>query len=88
MQRLTAAGGPVRLGEYRANSVLRGQPVECRHGEVRRAGEAQPQRRVGAQGSKSRRRSAKVVACGSLLALFFQAAANQRALELGEIVDK
>jgi hypothetical protein len=59
MQQPATAGGAIRLREYGANPMLRGQPVERGNCEVRRAGEAQLQRRgSGAQSSKSRRVSA------------------------------
>ena len=56
VQRLTPAGGPVRLGENGADRMLRGQQLQGGNCEVRRAGEAQLQRRDGGvQCSKSRR---------------------------------
>jgi hypothetical protein len=42
VQRLTAAGRPVGLGEYGTNSVRFSQCVERRDCELRRAGETQP----------------------------------------------
>ncbi len=96
---LTPAGPPIRLGEYRANLVRLMQRIECRNGELRRAGEAQPQgAKIGAQSSKSRRggarrgraglRTSNLAARGSLSPLLFQAPADQLALEFGEIVDE
>jgi hypothetical protein len=83
--------------KHGANAVSR-QRVERRNGELRRAGEAQPQGgKIGAQGSKEparnggrakRRRRTSFLARGSLPALFFQPPANQLPLELGEIIDE
>ena len=55
VQRLTPARRSVRLGENGGYGMQRGEPLQRRNREVRRAGEAQPQGRSGAQGSKSRR---------------------------------
>jgi hypothetical protein len=94
MQGLAAAGRPVGLGEYGMNPLRLAERLERRNGELRRAGETQPQRRKRfVQGSKSGRgsaprRSAMVAARGSLLTLFFQPPADELALELGQIVDE
>jgi hypothetical protein len=42
VQRLTASGRPVRLGEYGTDALRVRQGIECRNGELRRAGETQP----------------------------------------------
>jgi hypothetical protein len=52
---LPTASRPVRLSKNRSDRMALGQPFERRNREVRRAGEAQLQRRSAAQGSKSRR---------------------------------
>src|ERR1700679_1036873 len=89
MQGLTTAGRPVGLGEYGTNLLRLSQCVERWDCELRRAGETQPEdRKVRAQGSKSRRGSAKFAPSGSLPALFFQPPANQLAFEFGEVVDE
>jgi hypothetical protein len=88
-QCLATAGRTVGLGEYGANTVPFGEPLQRRNGEVRRAGEAQLQRgRSSAQGSQGRRGSAKIAVGGPLSALLFQAAANQLALKLREVINE
>jgi hypothetical protein len=109
VQGLPAAGRTVWSREYGADLMCLSQCIERRNGELRCAGETQPEgRKIGAQGSKSRRGSARrhyaghhctgircpgfrranITCSGSLSTLFFQAPANQLALELGEVIDE